>query len=138
MEAFADVDDLQTRWRTLTEGEQAKATVELQDASAFIAGEMRRYGVAIDPSDEVQSQNLVRVTCDVVRRSMSPRLDASEGTPLAPFTESTITADVFTESYKYANPLGDYYLTKSDKSALGIGRMRVSQIQVKVGGPCEG
>lgn len=138
MKAFATTVDLQARWRTLTEDELAMAEVELQDASAFIAGEMRRYDVAIDPSDEVQSQNLVRVTCEVVRRSMSPRLDASEGTPLAPFTESTITADVFTESYKYANPLGDYYLTAADKQSLGIGRMRVRQWQVKIGGSDEG
>lgn len=138
MKAFATTVDLQARWRTLTEDELAMAEVELQDASAFIAGEMRRYDVAIDPSDEVQSQNIVRVTCEVVRRSMSPRLDASEGTPLAPFTESTITADVFTESYKYANPLGDYYLTAADKQSLGIGRMRVRQWQVKIGGSDEG
>lgn len=138
MEAFATTDDLQARWRTLSEDEQAMAEVELLDASAFIAGQLSKYGVSVIPSDEVQAQNLVRVTCDVVRRSMSPRLDAAQGTPLAPFTESTVTADVFTESYKYANPLGDYYLTSADKASLGIGRMRVRQWRVKVGGCDEG
>lgn len=138
MEAFATTDDLQARWRTLTEDELAMAVVELLDATAFIAGQLSKYDVAIDPSDEIQEQNLKRVTCDVVRRSMSPRLDSAQGTPLAPFTESTVTADVFTESYKYANPLGDYYLTAADKQSLGIGRMRVRQWQVKIGGSDEG
>lgn len=131
MEAFASVEDLEARWRTLTTDEQAMAQVELLDATAYIAGQLRKYGVPIDGSDDVQSQLLTKVTCDVVRRSMSPRLDSMSGTPMAPYTEATVTADVFTESYKFANPLGDYYLTSAEKSALGIGRMRVRQWQVQ-------
>lgn len=131
MEAFASVEDLEARWRTLTTDEQAMAQVELLDATAYIAGQLRKYDVPIDGSDEVQAQLLAKVTCDVVRRSMSPRLDSMSGTPMAPYTEATVTADVFTESYKFANPLGDYYLTGAEKSALGIGRMRIRQWQVQ-------
>lgn len=138
MEAFATVEDLQARWRTLSESEQAQAEVELLDATAFIAGQLRKYDVEVDPSDEVQAQNLTKVTCAVVRRSMSPRLDAMSGTPLAPYTEATVTADVFTESYKFANPMGDYYLSAAEKASLGIGRMRVRQWQVQVGDADEG
>lgn len=138
MEAFASVDDLEARWRTLSDSERAAAEVELLDATAFIAGQLAKYRVAIDPSDEVQAQNLTSVTCAVVRRSMSPRLDSMSGTPLAPYTEATVTADVFTESYKFANPMGDYYLNAAEKAALGIGRMRVAQWQVQVGDADEG
>lgn len=138
MEAFATTDDLELRWRTLSGSEVEMAEAELADASAFIARLLRKYGVAVDQTDEVQAQLLTKVTCDVVRRSMSPRLDAMPDAPAAPYTQATVTADVFTQSFTFSNPMGDYYLTTAEKNALGIGRMRVRQMQVKVGDDDEG
>lgn len=129
MEAYATVEDLEKRWRTLTEEEAARAEVELEDASAFIKAQLDRYGIAIDADNPVQESNLRKVTCSVARRALAYEFGGqsfgSAGVPLNGYKQ---TADVFTEEFSFANPMGDTYLTAAEKSTLGIGRMRVKSV----------
>lgn len=123
MEPFATIEDLEARWRTLTEDEQAQAETTLLDATAFITSEMKRSGVLVEPDDEVQHQNLVAVTCAVAKRSLLMAFDS--GNTLTGVSKYQEQADVWNASVTLANPMGDMYLTAQEKRLLGIGRLKV-------------
>lgn len=107
--AYADVSDLESRWRELTEEEQARAAVLLDDASAMLAA-----SVEVDESDEQQMALLKIVTCNMVQRSMST------GGDMYGVTQQSMTAGPYAQTFNYANPTGDLYITKSEKRLLGI------------------
>lgn len=111
MTAYADVSDLESRWRELTEDEQARATVLLDDASAMLSAL-----VTVDDADESQAALLKMVCCNMVQRAMSTGSGDMYGV-----TQQSITAVGFTQQYSYANPTGDLYVTRAEKKMLGIG-----------------
>lgn len=130
MEAFATVDDLALRWpREFTEQEVPIVETALLDASGYIASEMHRYRVPIDPDNEIQAINLKKVTCSVAKRSLMPTLDTGGGGFAAPISKMSEQAGVFSASVTYANPMGDFYLTKAEKESLGIGRVLVGSVR---------
>lgn len=129
MEPFATVEELEARWRTFTDEEAARVEVELLDATAFIAAQMAHSRVSIDPADEYQAYNLTWVTCNVVKRSLQQEFDAPDSGFGAPVSKYSEQADVFSASVTFANPLGDRYLTKQEKQALGIGRVRIGSVR---------
>lgn len=108
--AYADVSDLEVRWRTLTTDEQARAEALLDDASAMLDA----Y-VTVDESDEQQAALLKIVVCNMVQRSMSTSSGDAYGV-----SQQSITAVGFTQQYTYSNPTGDLYITKAEKRMLGI------------------
>jgi len=112
--AYADVSDLEVRWRTLTDDEQARAAVLLDDASAMLDA----Y-VTVDETDEQQMKLLKIVTCNMVERAMSTASD--DGVDLYGVTQQSMTAVGFTRQFSYANPTGDLYITKAEKKMLHIG-----------------
>jgi hypothetical protein len=126
MEAFATVDDLEQRWRPLEESERTFAETALLDATAMIANLLKKYRVTVDPDDEVQAHNLCRVTCNVVMRTMVAMQNGNGN--IDPYTQQTVTAGVFTQTYMYANPNGDFYLRAEERRSLGIGRMRLGSL----------
>lgn len=108
--AYADVSDLEARWRGLSADEEARAAVLLDDASAMLTAL-----VNVDEDDEEQAELLKVVCCNMVTRSMS----ASESDAFG-LTQQSITAGPYTQSFNYSNPGGDMYLTKMEKRLLGI------------------
>jgi hypothetical protein len=108
--AYADVSDLEVRWRTLTDDEQARAEALLDDASAMLDA----Y-VTVDATDEQQAALLKIVVCNMVQRSMSTSSGDAYGV-----SQQSITAVGFTQQYTYSNPTGDLYITKAEKRMLGI------------------
>ena len=108
---FAEVTDLEARWRTLTTEEQAQAEVLLEDASAILASK-----VVVDPTDTEQAYNLKMVVCNMVKRAMLAGDSAALG-----LTQESMTAGPYTQAYTYSNPTADLYLTKTEKQLLGIG-----------------
>jgi hypothetical protein len=108
--AYADVSDLEARWRELTEDEQERAAVFLDDASAMLAA-----SATVDESDEQQAALLKIVVCNMVQRSMSTSSGDAYGV-----SQQSITAVGFTQQYTYSNPTGDLYITKAEKRMLGI------------------
>lgn len=116
--AFATVDDLVARWRRLDDEESARASTLLADAAAIIEAE----GVDASEPDEATAALLKMVSCEMVKRAMQ----ASPAQPAA--TQGSVTVGPFSESFTYANPTGDLYLTKAEKRRLGIGGCRIGSI----------
>ena len=129
MEPFATVADLEGRWRELSDPERERAATALLDATAYISSRLRKRGIETDPDDELQRHNLMWVTCNIAKRALACELSAAaeHGAPIKGYRQS---ADVFSEEYDYANPLGDMYLTSQEEVALGLSGMRVKVVPV--------
>lgn len=115
METFATVDDLAAGWagwQKLSDDEQAQADVVLKRASAYLAQKLEQRHITIDPSDTVQLMNLLTVTCNLVRRTMSPDYDGVRS-----FAQSIGSTNV---SVNYRENDGGFWLTKDEKELLGI------------------
>lgn len=128
MEPFATVDNLQTRWKTLSDIEKSRAEALLMDASVIVLTMCAKHGVEIDSGDELQAMNLERIVCEMVKRAMLSPVDQA---PLSQFSQ---TAGSYSESGTYVNPTGDLYMTAKDKQSLGIGRQRMFSIQPLIEG----
>lgn len=122
--AYATYEDLQARWRTLTESEQATATVLLDDAAAIIDA----Y-VLIDTENEGQMERAKYVSCSMVRRSMM----ASES-DLVGINQASATMGPFSQQATFTNPTGDLYLTAQEKAMLGAGSSFIGAVRAKIGG----
>ena len=117
--AYADVTDLEERWRTLSADEQARAAVLLEDASAMLSSM-----VVVDDSDQRQAAMLRMVCCNMVARVMSAGADAGA-------TQASMTGGPYTQSWTYEAPVGAMYLTKSEKAMLGVSAMAIGTIPPK-------
>ena len=115
MEAFASVNDLESRWRVIDPSEKKRAAVLLEDAAAIIVAAMKRSGVKVDAQDETQAANLVRVSCSMVQRAMAQ----GDGEQEHAWGGNLVT-----------NPSGDLYLSKQDRKSLGIGGARIGVFSV--------
>lgn len=117
---FADVSDIEVRWRTLTSDERDRATALIEDASAMIA----TLAKDIDVADENQLHLINTVVCNMVIRSISATESDSYGVD-----SMSMTAGVYSQSWNYNNPTGDLYLTKLEKRLLGITTSYIDSIQ---------
>ena len=129
---YATVQDLEARWRLLSDSEETRASVLLTSASAYLTTEADRCGVVIDPTDEVQAENLKGVCCDMVKRVMANGVEGD-------YTQTSMTAGVYSQSFTLANPSGDMYLSSAERLLLGFPRkvMRMGSIQPLIGDPPE-
>lgn len=116
--AFATVDQLEDRWRSLSAEEQARAGVLLIDASQLILDEDER-GVLDDLT--APTLTLERIVCDMVERAMGPATGTDGGPPV---TQESRAWPGFNQAVTYANPTGDLYLTKAERRQLGFTRQR--------------
>lgn len=110
--AYAEVADLEDRWRTLTSEERSRAGVLLGDAAV-------RLDVLCPPTAPPTTAELGArriVSCEMVKRAM-----ASPGGGDVGVGSIQSGAGPFQETLKFANPTGDLYLTKSDRALLRCG-----------------
>lgn len=121
--AFAEVSDIESRWRELSTDEQSRASVLIDDASAMLTAL-----VAIDTDDDEQAQLLKQVCCSMVIRAMS----ATEADAFGA-SQMSMTAGPYTQSWNYANPSGDMYITRLEKRLLGITSGYIGSIRPKIG-----
>lgn len=107
--AYANVNDIEARWRELTDEEAARANALLEDASNILSKLVR-----VDASDSEQEAALRQVCANMVIRAM--------GSPSDMFgaSSATITAGAYSQTVNYSAPSGDLYLTKMEKRLLGI------------------
>lgn len=119
MGGFACVEDYEARYGEVEDA--ARMETLLDDASAFIAAQpgFRPLGPD-DCGSDLQQLNLVRVTCSVVHRSLS----AGDLAGLSSYSEGGVG---YTASVNVYNPGEDFYLTKAERRALGIGVGRIGQ-----------
>lgn len=128
MVAFATLVDLERRWRPLSDAEKERAEILLLDAATKIALLCEQSGVKIDPEDGLQSNALVGINCEMVKRAMLSPVD------LPPVSAFAQTAGSYSESQTYINPTGDIYMTLAEKKLLGIGVQRMGSISPVIGG----
>lgn len=120
-EPFANLDDLIVRWRYLGDDEVNQAVTLLDDASAILRTVVRDVDARLEASllDPVIPKMIV---CGMVKRAM---LAGSAADGVSATQEQT---GPFMQQVTYANPLGNLYLTKADKRALGVGGQRAFSI----------
>lgn len=120
--AYATVSDIEARWHTLTPSESAKAATLLDDAAAILD-----TLAVFDSSDPNVAANLRIVSCNMVIRAMSSSADTFG------MSQGSMTAGPYTQSWTFANPSGDMYLTKMEKRLLGVTQGYIGSIRAKVG-----
>lgn len=117
--AYAEVSDIEARWRALTAEESVRAETLLDDASAALSAL-----VDVHPDDAAQAALLAQVCCNMVIRSMS-----ATGSDMFGVSQASVTAGPYTQSQSYANPSGDMYLTRLEKRLLGISSGYIGSIR---------
>ena len=114
MEAFASVEDLEARWRVLTDDEKTKAKTLLLDASVHLQTLInRKYGEDYTPSD-LMEENLKIVCCAIVMRSMNVKQ------VFFGMEQVSTTAGSYSQSYTPINSSGDMRLTSEELKLLGL------------------
>ena len=122
--AFAEVSDIEIRWRTLDATEADRAEALIDDASAMLA-EL----VDVRDNDAEQAALLKAVCCNMVIRVMSATESENFGA-----SNMSMLAGPYQQSWTYANPSGDMYLTKYEKRLLGITSGYVTSIRPMMAG----
>ena len=116
--AYAEVTDIERRWRDLSTEEQTRAEALIDDASAML-----------DALCESVDADIARiVVSDMVIRAMSATQADSFGA-----SSMSMTAGPYSQSWSYSNPSGDLYLTKLEKRMLGITASYIGSISPKIG-----
>lgn len=118
--AYADVSDIEARWRALDADEAERAAVLLEDASAMLAAR-----VDVDASDKAQAAALKMVACSMVIRVMG----AGGAGGAYGATSASMTGGPYSQTWTYEAPVGDMYITKSERAMLGIGAMSIGSIR---------
>lgn len=129
MEAYATIDDLEARWRTLDEGEKKTAPILLSDASAMLASELKRAGKSPDELDGEQKDALKIVCCSMVKRVLAAGDDAADVTQIG------VTVGSFSQQRTFSASAGDLYLRDQERRLIGIPkrRMRLGSIRPDMG-----
>lgn len=119
MGAFADVTDVEARWRPLTAGEKSRCKVLLEDASSLIRDTIPTW-------EEASAATLKRIACAVVVRAMNTPEQAGGGG----VSSVQVTAGPYSQQVSYSNPGGDLYLTRAERAALTGGGRRAWSIDM--------
>jgi hypothetical protein len=121
---YATVDDLEARWRPLSEAERARAQVLLGDASRHV----RRRVPTLDDrltSGELDPFDVVAVVAGMVKRVLLA--GDTEG-----ITQQSQTVGPFGEARTFSNPMGNLYMTADDVASLSpAGSARVRSVRLR-------
>lgn len=124
--ACATVDDLEKRWRALTDDEKTVAGAFLDDAEAILAHFVSDFATKI--KDDTYKALVIVIECAMVKRAVMNNFEQ------AGVSQHTVTAGSYNENITYSNPSGDMYLTKNEKKLLGITKQRIGAIRPYVEG----
>lgn len=112
--SFASVADYEAKYGSA--GDAATLQAWLDDATAYLTVLL---GSSYDPDDAGQAALLRTVCRDMAHRAFA---GAVPGYGISSYEQG---ANGFTESMSFANAMGDLYLTKTEKTLLGIGDQQV-------------
>jgi hypothetical protein len=126
MADFASLAQLEAFWKDIPTGEEGRANVLLELASA----RLREIGhmVDVDVDAQVAERESYAVTArwvvmEAVKRAM---LTPTDVPPVETYSQ---TAGPYSENYKYTNPSGDLWFKKTELSALGLyGKQSLSSL----------
>lgn len=121
--AYATVADVMKLLPDLSVDGQQKAET-LLDYAANILDRL----VTVDPTDVQQAALLSQVSVNMVVRAVSASGFDSFGA-----SNTSMTAGAYSQSWTFANPSGDLYLTKLERQLLGISASYIGTIPAKVG-----
>lgn len=125
LQALATLEDYEARYGTVAESERTRLSARLADATALILSEMPGY----EPGyDEVLDHNAQAVCCEMVHRAVT-RPDGLDGV-----TQLQQTAGSLSASMSLSNPDGALYLSRSDRSRLGLDACVVCSARMSGGG----
>ena len=125
MTPYADIHDLTAKYGQLTPAQLEVAPAYLEDASILIRDILQSYGKSVE---DFMEDTIRKITTDVAYRGLSA---VNVGSAVS---QSTVSAIGYSETFTYANPSGDLYLTKLEKKQLGIGGgTRAFTVYPKVG-----
>lgn len=125
MEPFATVEGYEARYGPVED--EARVSTLLGDASAYVASEMRRSGVAIVPDDAEQAQSLAYVTCLLVNR-------VERSGAYAGLSNVSQGAGGYTASVSVYNPGGGFRLYAEERRMLGIRGSRIGSVAPVIDG----
>ncbi len=109
-EPFATFADLEARWRLLEQGEAARATILLFDASNMIRERWPDVDARI-ASGDLLAGTLLRIVTTMVKTAMqNPDVEGIES--------RGVTTGPFGDNVKYSNPDGALYLRNADIAIL--------------------
>lgn len=115
---FATINDLADRGRPTSSEDTTKVQTLLRDASQLILDEMPQAAA------RASADTLTRIVCSMVMRVLD------SGAPAPGVETSQFGVGPFQESYRWANPTGDLYLTKGERRALRGAHGRASSISM--------
>lgn len=122
--AFAEVSDIETRWRTLDSDEANRAEALINDASAILSGL-----VAVDEDDDIQAELLTMVCCNMVIRVLrAAEAEAYDA------TQMSVTAGPYTQSWTYSSMSGRLRIERDEKRWLGITSSYIGAIEPAING----
>lgn len=119
---FATVAELKARWSKFPAGQEATATLLLEDASQFILDIMPSAATATAITRR-------RVAIAVVKRSME-----AEANEMGGLKSLQVGTGPFQDTLTPTNPDGDFYLTAMEQKSLGKGRQRAFSVSL-IGDP---
>jgi hypothetical protein len=124
-DTFATVEDLEARWRGLSEQERKRAAVLLEDATDLIKASAPRW-------QHASLSTLRRVCCAVVKRALQAEQGSADGLPEPRgllSSEMHVTGP-FTDQYAYSNPEGDLFLRAAELKQLGGRRSAAFEVDL--------
>lgn len=122
--AYADVTDIEVRLgRTFTADETIQVQALLDGASAVL-------DKLVDVDGSAEQADLLQFVCT----NMVCRAVSAQGMDVLGASQASITAGAYTQSYSFATPSGDMYLTKLEKRLLGITTGYIGSVEPDIKG----
>ena len=134
---YANVQDVQDLWRTLSAAEQSRAEDLIPVISSSLRVEAAKVGKNLDAmveNDPDLAEVAKSVTVDVVARTLMTSTDQE---PVSQFSQSALG---YTVSGTYLVPGGGLFIKKSELARLGLRRQQIGVIdfygECPEGNPC--
>lgn len=106
---YATADDVEARWRPLSDQERSRADVLGQDASSLIRARFPDIDSQVT-TGAVDPNVLTLVAAGMVRRAMTAPSDG--------VSQQSETVGPFGRSQSFANPLGNVFITQADLTLI--------------------
>lgn len=124
MAALADPNDVAAGWRPLTSDELTRVGALLDRASRMVRALVPTVDARI-ASGMLDPELVADVVCNMVRRVLATPTDQLRAT-----TQEQTTAGPFSQSVSYSTSDAGMYLSKSDRTLLGVGAQRARTIDM--------
>ena len=124
---YADINDLETLWRTLKDQEKTKAESLIPVICASLRTEAKKAGRDLDAlvaGDPDLAEVAKSVTVDIAARTLMTSTDQE------PMTQLSESAGGYSASGTFLVPGGGLFIKKSELARLGITRQRYGALEV--------